>query len=84
METFLDRSRRLAKAAAQRWADVDAFLAKNPDLTDVKQTDALFALESAAEQAGIAYWENIDAEDAKGEGEEPDPVRFPGAPLRPV
>lgn len=66
METFHDRSRRLARAAAATWMEIDSFLAANPDISPVELQDKLFALESAAEQAAYAYWENNDAEDAQG------------------
>lgn len=66
METFHERARRLARATAATWMEIDSFLAANPDPQSVELQDKLFALESAAEQAAYAYWDNNDAEDAKG------------------
>lgn len=66
METFHDRARRLARAAAATWMEIDSSLAANPDMSPAEAKEQLFALESAAEQAREDYWENADAEADKG------------------
>lgn len=67
-ETSRERHRRLAMAAAAAaWKEVADFMAKDPDMSQVENTDLLFRLQSAAEQAAWAYWENVDEEDANAE-----------------
>lgn len=69
-ETSRANHMRLALAAAAAWKEVHDFLAKGPDMGDVKSVDLLFRLQSAAEQACMAYWDNIDDEDANAEPDE--------------
>ncbi|MGA4442568.1 hypothetical protein ACPA2N_25730 [Ectopseudomonas hydrolytica] len=66
METYHDRARRLARAVAATWMEIDSFLAAAPDMNSDEAQERLFALESAAEQAREDYWENADAEADKG------------------
>lgn len=66
-ETSNKRHKRLAMAAAAAWKEVADLMAKRPDMGDVANQDLLFRLQSAAEQAGWAYWENVDDEDANAE-----------------
>ncbi|BBP81186.1 hypothetical protein PHLH8_08280 [Pseudomonas sp. Pc102] len=63
-ETSNERHQRLAMAAAAAWKEVADLVAKNPDMRRVENVDLLFRLQSAAEQAGWAYWENVEEEDA--------------------
>lgn len=69
-ETSNERYRRMAMAAAASWKEVAYLLAKRPDMGDVQNQDLLFRLQSAAEQAVWAYWENVDDEDATAEPDE--------------
>lgn len=64
-ETSNERHQRLAMAAAAAWKEVADLMAANRDMGDVRNQDVLFRLQSAAEQAAWAYWENVDAEDAE-------------------
>lgn len=45
-------------------------MAASPGMSEVKNQDLLFRLQSAAEQAAWAYWENVDTEDAEAEPDE--------------
>lgn len=69
-ETSNERHQRLAMAAAAAWKEVADLMAKHPDMGDVRNQDLLFRLQSAAEQAVWAYWENVDTEDAEAEPDE--------------
>lgn len=69
-ETSNERHQRLAMAAAAAWKEVADLMAKRPEMGDVKNQDLLFRLQSAAEQAVWAYWENVDKEDAEAEPDE--------------
>lgn len=66
-EASNERHQRLAMAAAAAWKEVADLMAKRPDMGDVSNQDLLFRLQSAAEQAVWAYWENVDTEDAEAE-----------------
>lgn len=68
-ETSNERHQRLAMAAAAAWKEVADLMAKRTDMGDVRNQDLLFRLQSAAEQAVWAYWENVDEEDTKAESE---------------
>lgn len=68
-ESSKDRHQRLALAAAVAWKEVSDFMRADPDMGQVQNQDMLFRLQSAAEQAGWAYWENVDTEDAEAEPE---------------
>lgn len=67
LETSRERHQRLAMAAAAAWKEVADFMAKDPDMSQVENADLLFRLQSAAEQAAWAYWQNVDDEDANAE-----------------
>lgn len=69
-ETSRERHMRLSLSAAAAWKEVHDFMAKDPDMGDVKNQDLLFRLQSAADQAAWAYWENVDEEDANAEPDE--------------
>ncbi|MBD9415884.1 hypothetical protein IB234_15080 [Pseudomonas sp. PDM16] len=66
MDPFKERSRRLARAAAASWSEIDSYLSSDPDLSTSDAKEHMFQLESVAEQAHNDYFENADAEDAKG------------------
>ncbi|MGA6105651.1 hypothetical protein [Pseudomonas solani] len=58
---------RLSLAAAAAWKEVHDFMAKDPDMRRGENVDLLFGLQSAAEQACMAYWDNMVDEEANAE-----------------
>lgn len=65
METFKERSRRLAKVACASWAAIDQYLSSDPDLNSSDARERMFQLESVVEQAHDDYFEAVDTEQAK-------------------
>ncbi|MBD9416982.1 hypothetical protein IB234_20650 [Pseudomonas sp. PDM16] len=69
METLRESSRRLARAAAASWTEIDGYLSSDPDLSAADAKERMFQLESVAEQAHNDYFENVDADGAWGSNE---------------
>ncbi|MBB4817096.1 hypothetical protein HNP29_000453 [Pseudomonas alcaligenes] len=69
-ETSRERHMRLAMAAAAAWKEVHDYMEKDPDMRKVENVDLLVRLQSAAEQAAMAYWDNMNEEDATAEPDE--------------